>query len=216
MASSPSPLDLLQPGQSGKEYRVNALLDPASPALLFGRRDSTCSGLQWGYNGGTLLVDGALTAIAAGTLPLTASATNYCEADRNGAVSVNTSGYSAGAIPLYTLVCGAATVTSYSDDRAWVQPEHLTSKTSITVTGANVTLTAAQARARYLSITGALTGNRNVYVPNHWEGLVYCNNSGPYTTTLKTASGSGIVVGQGKRAHLFADGTNVVRITADT
>jgi len=216
MSSFPSPLDLLSPGQSGKEYRVNALLDPASPALLFGRRDSTCSGLQWGYNGGTLLVDGALTPIAAGTVTLTASATNYLEADRSGAVSVNTTGYSAGAIPLYTLVCGAATVTSYSDDRVWVQPDHLTSKASITVTSANVTLTAAQARARYLTITGTLTGNRNVIVPNHWEGLVYCNNSGAYTTTLKTASGSGIVVGQGKRALLFADGTNVVRITADT
>ena len=201
--------------QAGKEYTVNALADAASPATLYGRQDSTCSGLQWGWYGGTLLVDGVLTAIANGTLTLTASATNYVEADRSGAVSANTTGYTAGAIPLYTLVCGAATVTSHSDDRAWVQPEHLTSKTSITVTGANVTLTAAQARARYLSITGALTGNRNVYVPNHWEGLVYCNNSGPYTTTLKTASGSGIVVGQGKRAILLADGTNVVRVTAD-
>lgn len=215
MASSPSPLDLLQPGQSGKEYRVNALLDPASPALLFGRRDSTCSGLQWGYNGGTLLVDGALTPIAAGTVTLTASATNYLEADRSGAVSANTTGYTAGSVPLYTIVCGSATVTSYSDDRVWVQPEHVTSKVTVTVTTANVTLSAAQARARYLILSGTLTGNRNVIVPNHWQGIVFCNNAGPYTTTVKTSGGSGIVVGQGKRAILLADGTNVVRVTAD-
>jgi len=216
VANSTTILDLLFSAQAGKETAVNELADAASPAMIFGRRGSVCSGLTWGYYGGTLLVDGVLSAIVNGSLTLSGSVTNYIESDRSGTVSSNTTGYTAGSIPLYTVVCGASTVTSYTDDRAWVQPEHLTSKTSITVTGANVTLTAAQARARYLSITGALTGNRNVYVPNHWEGLVYCNNSGPYTTTLKTASGSGIVVGQGKRALLVDDGTNVVRITADT
>lgn len=216
MANSTTILDLLFPAQAGKETAVNELADAASPAMIFGRRGSVCSGLTWGYYGGTLLVDGVLSAIVNGSLTLSGSVTNYIESDRSGTVSSNTTGYTAGSIPLYTVVCGASTVTSYTDDRAWVQPEYLTSKTSITLTTANVTLTAAQARARYLSLTGALTGNRNVIVPNHWEGLVYCNNSGAYTTTIKTAGGAGVVVGQGKRAHLFADGTNVVRITADT
>lgn len=216
MANSTTILDLLFSAQAGKETAVNELADAASPAMIFGRRGSVCSGLTWGYYGGTLLVDGVLSAIVNGSLTLSGSVTNYIESDRSGTVSSNTTGYTAGSIPLYTVVCGASTVTSYTDDRAWVQPEYLTSKTSITLTTANVTLTAAQARARYLSITGALTGNRNVIVPNHWEGLVYCNNSGAYTTTIKTAGGAGVVVGQGKRAHLFADGTNVVRITADT
>lgn len=215
MSHSASLLDLMAIAQAGKEYAVNALADAASPASLYGRRASTCGGLQWGWYGGTLLVDGVLTAIANGTLTLTASATNYVEADRSGAVSANTTGYTAGSVPLYTIVCGSATVTSYSDDRVWVQPEHVTSKVTVTVTTANVTLSAAQARARYLILSGTLTGNRNVVVPNHWQGIVFCNNAGAFTTTVKTASGSGIVVGQGKRAILLADGTNVVRVTAD-
>jgi len=45
---------------------------------------------------------------------------------------------------------------------------------------------------------------------------VFCNNSGAFTTTFKTAAGAGVVVAQGKRAMLVADGTNVVRVTPDT
>jgi hypothetical protein len=86
---------------------------------------------------------------------------------------------------------------------------------SVTVTTADVTLKGHEHCARYLTTTGVLTGNRNVIVPTDWEGLVYCNNTGAFTTTFKTSGGSGVVVAQTKRAHLMADGTNVVRITAD-
>ncbi len=95
-----------------------------------------------------------------------------------------------------------------------------TSNGSIAVTSADVDLTAPanadKARCSYLTTTGALTGNRNVIVPNSWQATVFCNNSGAFTTTFKTAAGTGIVVAQGKRAILVADGTNVVRVTPDT
>ena len=78
-----------------------------------------------------------------------------------------------------------------------------------------MTLTQAQTACRYLTTTGILTGNRNVIVPNEWEGIVYCSNTGAFTTTFKTSAGTGVVVAQTKRAILLADGTNVVRITAD-
>jgi hypothetical protein len=45
--------------------------------------------------------------------------------------------------------------------------------------------------------------------------MIFNNTTGAYTVTVKTSAGTGIVVGQGKRAILLADGTNVVRITAD-
>lgn len=90
-----------------------------------------------------------------------------------------------------------------------------TTTVSVAVTTADVTLTDAQASARYLTTTGALTANRSVIVPNNWEGIVFNNNSGAFTTTFKTSAGSGVAVGQGTRAILFADGTNVVRVTAD-
>ncbi len=217
MAGSTTNLDLIAQSQASKEVTANALFDAGSPAVLFGRRASLCSGLNWFYYGGTMLVDGVLTVISnnAAALVLSASATNYIEATRAGVVSKNTTAFTPGSIPLYTAVTGASTVTSYTDQRAWVQPDHMTSKASVAVTAADVTLTQAQAACLYLTTTGALTGNRNVIVPNDWEGVVYCNNTGAFTTTFKTSAGAGVVVAQTKRAILLADGTNVVRVTAD-
>ncbi|MER2512177.1 MAG: hypothetical protein ABTQ25_07120, partial [Nitrosomonas ureae] len=205
-----------------KEVTANALFDAGSPATLFGRRGSLCSGLNWFYYGGVMMVDGVLTAIAnnAAALALSASSTNYIEATRAGVVSKNTVGFTGGSIPLYTAATGASSVTSYTDNRAWVAPAYLPSNGSISVTAADVDLTAVanadKARCSYLTTTGALTANRNVIVPNSWQATVYCNNSGAFTTTFKTSAGTGVVVAQGKRAVLVADGTNVVRITPDT
>ena len=216
MSNSTITYDPIVQSQSGKEITANAMFDALSPASFFGRRASTTpTGLTWGYYGGTMLVDGVLTQIANGTLGLTASTTNYVEINRAGTISKNTTGFTPGSIPLYTIVTGASSVTSYTDYRAWVQPVDQTSNVSVAVTGADVTLSDAQARCGYLTTTGVLTGNRNVIVPNNWKGIVFCSNTGAFTTTFKTSGGAGIVVAQTKRAMLYADGTNVVRITAD-
>jgi hypothetical protein len=215
MSSSTSNLDLVLQAQAGKEATANELWNSMSVGALFGRRNSTSTLLTWGFYGGPMQVDGALSVIANGTVALAASTTNYIEATRAGVVSRNTTAFTPGSIPLYTAVTNATTVTSYIDYRAWAQPLHVTSKVSVAVTAADVTLTAAQAACRYLTTTGILTGNRAVVVPNDWEGIVYCNNTGAFTTTFKTLAGTGIVVAQTTRAHLFADGTNVVRVTAD-
>ncbi|HQO28872.1 MAG TPA: hypothetical protein PKY22_05030 [Accumulibacter sp.] len=218
MSDSSSNLDLIGEQDAGKATRVNGLVDAGSPATLFGRRQSLCSGLNWFYYGGILLVDGTPTAIAnnSSALVLSANATNYVEATRAGVVSVNTTAFTAGRIPLYQIVTGAASVTSYSDVRAFaVALPTQTSRGSVTVTGADVTLSAVQSRCRYLTTAGTLTGDRAIIVPNDWEGIVYNGNTGAYNLTVKTASGTGIVVAPGKRAQLLADGTNVVRLAAE-
>jgi hypothetical protein len=128
-----------------------------------------------------MLVDGVLTAISnnAAALALTASTTNYVEATRAGVVSKNTTAFTPGSIPLYTIVTGASTVTSYTDWRAWVQPKDAVSiAVGVVVTTADVTLSESQARCSYLPVTGALTNNRNVIVPNYWSAAVYCGNTG--------------------------------------
>ena len=119
MSSSTSHLDLLTQSQYGHYITVNGLADAASPAMLFGRRQALCSGLNWFYYGGVLLADGVTTTVAnnAAALVLTASATNYIEATTAGVVSANTVGFTAGRIPLYTVVTGASSVTSYTDQR---------------------------------------------------------------------------------------------------
>ncbi|MFA5170432.1 MAG: hypothetical protein WC426_02620 [Sulfuriferula sp.] len=116
MSDSTSLLTQLTTSQAGKEATVNELMNAASPATVFGRRQSS-SGLAWDYFGGRFNANGTLTAIANGTLTLTASTTCYIEVNPAGTVSFNTTGFTAGNIPLYSVVTGASTVTSYADYR---------------------------------------------------------------------------------------------------
>lgn len=118
MASSTSNLDLVSQSQSSKETTINALFDAASTSIIFGRRQSTTSGLTWGYYGGYFPIGGDTTLIANGTLTLDASTTNYVQALKTtGAVSSNTTGFDSDHIPLYTIVTGTSTVSSYTDHR---------------------------------------------------------------------------------------------------
>lgn len=216
MSNSTPTFDALVQGQSGKETTANAFFDAASPATLYGRRQSQSSGLTWGYYGGNVLVNGVLTQIANGTLTLTASTTNYVEAEpTTGAVSSNTTGFTAGRTPLYTVVTGSATVTSYTDHRLAV-PD-VTGRLAKAMTDASTTLTFAEVRNQILEFTGTLTAARNIVLPlkpRQWT--VFNNTTGGFGLQFIGASGTGITVAAGKRAIVYADGTNIVRVTADT
>lgn len=120
MSNSVTLLDQISSTQATKEVVANALFDSASPAMLWGRRASTTAGLTWGYYGGTYCTASSMNTVANGTLTLTASATNYLYASATtGAVSVNTTGFPAGAIPLYQIVTSSTAVTSYTDVRSY-------------------------------------------------------------------------------------------------
>lgn len=82
--------------------------------------------------------------------------------------------------------------------------------------GVQVNLTTDETYSNIIEFSGALTGNINVVVAlltKQWS--IFNNTTGAFTLTVKTSGGTGIVVGQGKRAILYCDGTNVVRVTAD-
>ncbi len=122
MADSTTNLDLISVSQSSKERTDNALSDAASVATYFGRRASTTTGLTWGYYGA--VIPGSATRIANNTLVLTANATNYLYATAAGVVTKVTSApagwpnaLAASAIPLYEIITGPATATSYQDWR---------------------------------------------------------------------------------------------------
>lgn len=117
MANSTTNLDLIASSQAGKEITANALFDAGSPAMLFGRRAAGCVALTWAYYGGPMMISGAPARISNGSLSLTASATLYLEATTAGVVSTNTTGWTSGSIPLYKIVTGPASVTSYEDWR---------------------------------------------------------------------------------------------------
>ncbi len=216
MSNSTITFDALVQSQASKEITANAFFDAVSPASLYGRRQSTSSGLTWGFYGGNVLVNGVLTQIANGTLTLTASTTNYVEAEpTTGAVSSNTTGFTAGRTPLYTVVTGTATVTSYTDHRLAV-PD-VAGRLAKAMGDANTTLTFAEVRNQILEFTGTLTAARNIVLPlkpRQWT--VFNNTTGGFGLQFIGASGTGITVAAGKRAIVYADGTNIVRVTADT
>ena len=87
MSDYASLIDSISQSQAQKEVTANAALNAAWPAMMFARRDSTSSGLTWGYYGGRL--NGAN--VGNGIVLLTASATNYIVVHRTTlAVSVAT------------------------------------------------------------------------------------------------------------------------------
>jgi len=85
------------------------------------------------------------------------------------------------------------------------------------MTDANTTLGGAQAKNDILEFTGTLTLQRNIVVPlGAQQWTVFNNTSGGFGLQFIGATGTGVVVAAGKRAIIYADGTNVVRVTADT
>ena len=69
-----------------------------------------------------------------------------------------------------------------------------------------------------INLTGTLSGNVNVTVPDAIEKTYLVNNQvtqGVYTLTFKTTSGTGIKLAQGNRYTLYADGTNVNLISME-
>ena len=198
--------------QANKETPIGEMFVAVQWSALFGHDPANSSGLVFGVHGGVMLVDGVLTTISDQQTTLDASSTCYVEATRAGVISDNTSGFTAGRIPLYVVTTSASGVASFVEARAWHDLPGVLGRLSKSVAGSsNVTLTAAEARNDVLNFTGTLTGSINVIVPNGPQAWCVTNNtSGAFTLTVKTAAGTGVAVTQGKAADLIADGTNVV------
>ena len=76
---------------------------------------------------------------------------------------------------------------------------------------ANVTLTEIESRYPAIDMTGAITANISFIVTTTPKLFIIKNSStGDFTITVKTSSGTGIVVARGARELLYCDGTNVV------
>lgn len=210
MANSTSNLDQIQVAQAQKEIIVNALVDAASPATAFGRHDSTTGGLTWGYYGGTIMSNGTVSQVANGTLALTASSTNYVELDLGGTVSANTTGFTSGRMPLYTIVAGATTITSYTDNRTTLFPPKTGYASKSIAGGVDVMLTNAESLCKFINLTGAITANINVFCPNRdFQYVVSNNTTGAFEVNFSTLNGTGVKIPQGERMTVISDGTNM-------
>ena len=78
----------------------------------------------------------------------------------------------------------------------------------------NYTLTGTELGRISYAFTGILTGNRTIIVPATVQQYWVSNDTtGAYTLTVKTASGTGVVVPAGLSLLLRCDGTNVIDAT---
>ena len=83
----------------------------------FAQDEDNTTGLTFAYFAGRLYNGKAIVDVAAGTVALTLSTTNYVECSRAGVVSKNTVGFTSGAIPLYTIVTGASSITTITNKK---------------------------------------------------------------------------------------------------
>lgn len=215
MSSSTSKFDQLSTSQASKEVRINQLMDSVSPAALGARRESTTTGLTWGYYGGQMMVNGTPTDIANGTVTLTGGATNYVQLTQAGTVVVGTTRDPRYA-PLYSVVTTVSGVTSYTDERDAASLARLSYGIATqAMADANQTITQAQALCDTLVTTGALTATRNLVVPLVRRRWIVRNNCTGGSVQVIGASGTGVTIATVKVAVVECDGTNVLRVTAD-
>lgn len=211
MSDSTPNLDYILGSQSGKETTANAAFDALSPSSVYGRRMSTCSGLVWGYYGGVVSVNGAPTTIANGTLTLTASTTVYVEASQTtGTVYQNNTGWTAGRTPLYLIVAGTATVTSYTDMRMVAAP--MQKGYAVTVSG-NIALQYEASNCNIILLNGTPSAGFTVAVASRPWLYTVRNNTGQAATL--GAGLTTVVIAAGKIAQVMTDGTDIYRVTAD-
>lgn len=184
------------------------------PARDFGHRGSTTTGLTFGYFGAQLNVDGVPTTVAGGTLVLTASLTNYVQRTPSGVVSFNTTGFDADKIPLYQVSTDTGGITAITDMRAGNLNTYGFASKSVAA-GGTITLTADEARAPGLELTGALPNNTSIVFPNVKRTWVLRNNTtGAFSLTAKVSGQPGVAVGAGE-VLVYCNGTDIRAVLSD-
>lgn len=213
-------MQTLSPSQASAEVPINENFQTLIHQEVYGKKQSTTTGLTWGYWGGRW----AGFLIADGTLALTASATNYIVVLRStGAISVSTAvtnwndtnSYQR----VYQLTTSATAVTATEDHRAGqggvhgyiaVPDEFVNAQTGISYTyvttdkGKLVTHSNAAAIAGTLPQAGAsFPAGWWVDVQNRGAGTLTIT---PTTSTVDGAASLVLTTAQGVR--LASDGVN--------
>lgn len=85
-------------------------------------------------------------------------------------------------------------------------------------TDANYTAVQADYQAKIMEFTGTISTTRNVVVPlnSGYQWTVFNGTTGGQSIQFIGTTGTGITVANGKRAIIYADGTNIQRVTPDT
>ena len=113
--------DILAALQGGATGITAAGVDIDSLALgggAFTVDPDNTTGLTFAWTASRIRVAGGVVAVAAGSLTLAASLANYVEVDGGGAVSGNTTGFTAGRCPLYVVTTGTAAIATTVNAKA--------------------------------------------------------------------------------------------------
>lgn len=125
-------------------------------------------------------------------------------------------GYPKGAVLQSTSFAGywISTIENNSNNpdtggNGWV-PDAWYGTQTIALSGSNVTLTNIQSAYPIIILTGTLTANINLIIPNYAGKWILVNNTtGAYTVTAKTASGTGVSLLQGYSTYVYGDTVNI-------
>jgi hypothetical protein len=155
--------------QALKEATANANFDSVAEAMLFAARPLSHTGLNWAFYGGDLWANGAYRTIADSTVLCTLSTTNYIGLDVEGngtlpALTVNTSGFVDGEIPLAEVVTDATDITSEKDRRLLLNLSQLGPDIQALADAATIT---ADALGGQVVVVGALTAARTIGAPTN-------------------------------------------------
>lgn len=217
MSDSTTPLGTIAIGLGDQSTKANALFDASAPVAIYAKKYATTSGLSLGYHGGKISINGVVTAIADGTLALTASNTNYVEANPStGAISKNTTAYTPGYWRIGRAVTGTASITTWYDDRFLNFGKQTRMLTRAFPTDANYTALADEVDVDVINISaGVVTATRDFIVPVAFPKQWTVINNTAQSVRIIGPTGTGITIATAKTAMVLADGTNVRRLTAD-
>lgn len=218
MADSQYPFGTISQSGASQDIKANSLFDAVSPASVYGLNVVTTSGLTLGLHGGKILLSGVITTIAAQTLALTVSTTNYVEAHPDtGAVSKNTTAFTAGYLPIAvvtTNTTGIVPTTGFVDSRTLAMATNATLAKALS--DANATLTQPEAVNSTLTFSGTLTATRDIVIPLVGKRQWTVYNGTGQSLRFIGPTGTGVTVVTLKHAGVRSDGTNIVRWMADT
>lgn len=79
--------------------------------------DGSTASLNFAYGAGRVHNGKTMVSVSAGSIALSASATNYIEVDRAGTVSANTTAFTSARMPLWTVVTGTSTISTVTNSK---------------------------------------------------------------------------------------------------
>ena len=106
---------------------LNTIFDKLDQAIMsnnFAENSSSHSGLNFYYLNGRLMDGTTLREVAAGSVALTDDTTNYVEVSTAGTVSANTTGFTSGSIPLFTVITASGSISTVNDKRSYMMASY--------------------------------------------------------------------------------------------